>query len=817
MQAGLRKFSEPSLFAKGFLKSLPQTIARRARARWLEIANQPASDQWRYGGTRYDDCSDEANAYIVNLSKPFLKKWTMPLDSSATDEEICEEAKKLAEENRQFWNEVSAKVAYIKQITAGGNEIETALHINGLKWAKLKEMAEKSGQRGVSVADFLDDKERSIDAVVARLCDELFCRRRLRKAFNRVREEILRNELGEVSKRKGLYASDEAVMSRRKQRQRNAALLSVVRLVNELGQEFQLSELMEKSNANPAIRRAELMVRIAGFELMAKDLGHAGEFITLTCPSAYHAVHHRSGQKNEKFNGSTPRDAAAYLNRVWARIRSHLDDEEIRIYGFRVAEPHHDGTPHWHGLFFMPKNKVKRFREIVAMHGCRQDGKELGLKYFQTASARRARARQIQAMQKAWMIKAGRKPQTLAEIEKDLPLECEYWQGADASKFHKVSARVEFKAINWAIGSAAGYIAKYIAKNIDGRNNYGESVGDDYEAAGIESVVETSERVDAWASTWGIRQFQQIGGAPVTVWRELRRLEISDAEAEHESDLIRAALAADRGDWAKFVSVMGGIDCPRDMRPLALYKEDFGEANRYGEPRAEVVRGVIEKDTGFFKIGHLHEWSSIAKCGKAASWTCVNNCRNSENSEPKPLNGGALSIDPKLSEKWNILDWLFERRASGDFTVPDLGSITPAQMHQYRKEWLRMNEQVRQYREEWLRTMEQRSGKAFGDCVADMIDNAWAGAEKGRLKSEQQRAFAEYKQNLKKLAGRRPQGIVPAAEKLDLSDVKRRSRPSRAIAKPDYDTPEKAIGRLKAAQESMKQMIAEMQDDWDLI
>lgn len=804
MQAGLRKFSEPSAFAKGFLKALPPTVARRAGTRWLEIANQPAHDEWRYGGTRYDDCSDEANAYIMKLSKPFLKKWTMPLDSSATDEEICQEAKKLADENRQFWNEVEAKVAYIKQITAGGDEIETALHINELKRVKLKEMAEKSGRRGVSVADFLDDKERSIDAVVARLCDELFCRRRLRKAFNRMREEILRNEFGEVGRHKGLYASDEAVMSRRKQRQRNAALLAAVRMINELGQEFQLSELMGKSNANPAIRRAELMVRIAGFELMAKDLGHAGEFITLTCPSAYHAVHHRSGQKNEKFNGTTPRDAAAYLNRVWARIRSQLDDEEIRIYGFRVAEPHHDGTPHWHGLFFMPKDKVKRFREIVAMHGCREDGKELGLKYFQTASARRARARQIQAAQKAWMIKAGRKPQTLAEIEKDLPLEREYWQGADASKFHKVSARVDFKAINWNIGTAAGYIAKYIAKNIDGRNNYGESVGDDYEAAGMESVVETSERVDAWASVHGIRQFQQIGGAPVTVWRELRRLEISDAEAEHESDLIRAALAADRGDWAKFVSVMGGIDCPRDMRPLALYKEDFGEANRYGEPRAEVVRGVIEKETGFFKIGHIHEWSSIAKCGKAAPWTCVNNCRNSEFSEPKPLNGGALSPDPKLSEKWNILDWLFERRANGDFTVPDLGSITPAQMHQYRKEWLRM--------------MAQPGGKVFSELeMSQMIENAWADAEKGRLKSEQQRAFTEYKQKLKQLAGRRPQGIVPAAEKLDLSDVKRRSRPSRAIAKPDYDTPEKAIGRLKAAQERMKQMIAEMQDDWDLI
>lgn len=398
-------------------------------------------------------------------------------------------------------------------------------------------------------------KAKTLRGLVGRVTDEAWWRRALRRHVARTVERgAIR--IGMVHRRASIYASSEARARRAEQRRRNARTLANLDAVNvDTGEVVTLADVVERSLANPRVRRAELMTRIAGFEDWALGAGDVGLFITATCPARMHARLSASGDANPKYDGTTPKQAQGYMVQVWARIRAALDRRGLYPYGFRIAEPHHDGTPHWHLLLFVRDDHARALVDTMRKYFAAEDAEELD---------------------------------------------------SDAAR----DARFKAIAIDRARGSAAGYVAKYVAKNIDGAGG-----GADFEAAANEDITSTVRAVDAWAATWGIRQFQQVGGPGVTVWRELRR--VREARQGDLFEPVRGA--ADAGNWRRYIELQGGIGIRRAARPFALWKIDPARDNAYGEAAAPKVRGVAHIYAPGFPVlvTREHEWTLEKKRGAA--------------------------------------------------------------------------------------------------------------------------------------------------------------------------------------------------------
>lgn len=389
----------------------------------------------------------------------------------------------------------------------------------------------------------------------ARMDDPQWWRRKLRVTWTRRAENVMR-ALGIVRKGREPYASDDAVHHRHGQKVRGRRFLEGHEAVNEAGEQLNLLDVVEGSVSNPALRRAEFMTRVRGFEEIAEDAGHVAHFWTLTAPSIYHSQLAKGG-KNPKYKGSNVREAQAWLCKQWARTRAKLKRLSILYYGFRIAEPHHDGTPHWHLLMFCRQRDADTIARVIRGYWLKEHADELG---------------------------------PLDPVTGHRPRE---------------TARAKLITIDRNAGSAAGYVAKYVSKNIDGAGGIGEA--EDWETG--DAVNDGLRRVDAWASLHGVRQFQQIGGPPVGLWRELRRL----TEVSEYPMLEKCRAAADAGDWRAFIYACNwqGIKAGRRDLNVKIVRQVTGERSKYSEEREPPVIGV--RSGGHVEVTRTHTWR-IEKC-----------------------------------------------------------------------------------------------------------------------------------------------------------------------------------------------------------
>ncbi|NIC37188.1 replication endonuclease [Halomonas desiderata] len=431
-------------------------------------------------------------------------------------------------------------------------------------------------------------------------------RRKLRTQANRRLEQFMRM-VRRVHKRAGIYISD-MVFKRWKNRQyQNHEMLETTIAVNQFEQEYTLAELSAKGVANRDNRFMETMMRIRETEAFARRHGHRAVFVTWTLPSAWHAVLQESAQPNPKYNGSTPREAQAQLQKLWARTRAKLKRDGVAYYGIRTVEPHHDGCPHWHMLLWAAEDQVEQLLATIRRYALSIDPEEV----------------------------AG-----------------------------KEQVRIRFEHIDPDKGSAAGYVIKYVAKNInctqrpDELDQYGQPMDT------------AAPRIAAWASVHGIRQFQFFGLPSVTVWRELRRLRdheedpfaascfadwitLTKPDPEAMAILQDLRRAANGSRWDKFLELCGGPCVPMDERPVRPWRMvrldpkaetinqrtgeirvDLEKLGAYGEPVETTVGITVTSATGEASfMSRVYRWEIKSpgaggqRSGAAAEpWTRVNNC-----------------------------------------------------------------------------------------------------------------------------------------------------------------------------------------------
>ncbi|WP_434997895.1 replication endonuclease [Pectobacterium brasiliense] len=438
-------------------------------------------------------------------------------------------------------------------------------------------------------------------ASVSRLINEEWWTRQLKAQRTRWREALM-IAVGQVSKKASPYASKMAIRDVQARRLANMDYLKNCELENvATGERIDLIDKVMSSISNPEIRRMELMSTIAGIERYASEQRDVGMFITITTPSKYHPTRVIGKEENEtvQFNRSwdkeafTPKDGQRYLVKMWGKMRTAFKDADLKVYGMRVVEPHHDGTPHWHMMLFCKRAHRQPVIDIMRRYALKEDGDERG-----------------------------------------------------AAKY-----RFECKHLNK--GGAAGYIAKYIAKNIDGYALDGQ-LDDETGKPLRDMAAAVTAWASTWRipqfkaigiPTMGA--YRECRSSP------LRTVNLTE-KFDEQVEAVRCA--ADAGDFAAYMAAQGGANVSRELQTVRVARRVSDKLNEYDEEVQKVI-GIFAPHLGAGHVFETRttEWRIVSKAVEVQPLTLksasgaprspVNNCglgsqRSGENTKKQAENSG---------------------------------------------------------------------------------------------------------------------------------------------------------------------------------
>jgi hypothetical protein len=239
--------------------------------------------------------------------------------------------------------------------------------------------------------------------VLARMVDPEVWERKLKKRGKQRNEKAVRDK-GRIFREGEVYSSDYTVNRYIEMQKDSQAFLKRQQVISDAGDELSLATIAASTVANPAHRRAEMMTRMRGTEDIAKEMGMVCLFVTFTAASIYHPkrfVKQGAGKKQGYFinnpnfqpflerkdkkgkrvkTPNTPKAAHAFIKRIMNRSIAQFKREKLDYLGYKVVEPHHDGTPHWHSAIFIRPEDKGAISKILTHYALQEYSDERGAK-----------------------------------------------------------------------------------------------------------------------------------------------------------------------------------------------------------------------------------------------------------------------------------------------------------------------------------------------------------------------------------------------------------------------------------------------------
>lgn len=375
------------------------------------------------------------------------------------------------------------------------------------------------------------------------------------------------------------YASPSALATYNAQKLKTAAFLkSAIVYDASTGTSVPLKDVM----STPEMQASKRLAFLKAIEQLAQEARLQWAMMTITLPAEYHP---NPSNGKASFNGTGFDQQQKLLAAKFDKVSSMMRKTGVRLSGVRVHEPHADGTPHWHVLFFYKtEDQLKEIARCFFFHfparlrirrvltdksGFVKLDKKGGLRF------------DVNVFDTVEDFVAGKVYKTAGAQKYDpTKVACQCQLDVGASKLQvfdtDTPATVAAKeAHNGKVSSMASYVMKYVNKT---------TVHTSQELPPAESLP--LSLITANRQTWGIRAVQFFGVPAISQkWDMLRKVNLKDPDLDPVARAYAELAQQEKGQGAyEFMRRAGGLAVAPTGVQVKLSTIFVDRETRHGAP-----------------------------------------------------------------------------------------------------------------------------------------------------------------------------------------------------------------------------------------